>query len=73
MFHFQLHKIACFAKVNKSFPSFKWLVPEKRKVLQKNSRVSVTPTFHLFLCIGATTLQLGCLPLIINLLSIFAR
>ena len=36
MFHFQLHKIACFAKVNKSFPSFKWLVSEKCKVLQKN-------------------------------------
>ena len=37
-----------FLIVNKSFPSFKWLVPEMRKVLQKISRVSVTPTFHLF-------------------------
>ena len=36
-------------------------------------KVSVTLTFHLFLSIGATTLQFGGLPLIINLLSIFAR
>ena len=34
--------------------------------------VTVTPTF-LFLCIGDTTLQFGCLPLIINLLYILAQ
>ena len=63
MFHFQLYKIACFAKVNKSFRASKQVISSLQtshflpsnglflksvKFYKKNSRVSVTPTFHLF-------------------------